>query len=80
MLWFITILYKHTLHLITRSSTQHALHTQLMASSGGKIKWLSDLDKFVLVSNFEKRGWIKGSSEGNIIMYVSIVSILPIHL
>lgn len=34
-----------------------------MASSGGKIKWLSDLDKFVLVSNFEKRGWIKGSSE-----------------
>jgi hypothetical protein len=30
----------------------------------GRVKWLSDLDKFVLVSNFEKRGWIKGSSEG----------------
>jgi tubulin polyglutamylase TTLL1 len=29
----------------------------------GRVKWLSDLDKFVLVSNFEKRGWIKGSSE-----------------
>lgn len=29
-----------------------------------RVKWLSDLDKFVLVSNFERRGWTKGSSEG----------------
>ena len=29
-----------------------------------RIKWLTDLDKFVLVSNFEKRGWTKGSFDG----------------
>lgn len=37
-----------------------------MASGGGlslRVKWLSDLDKAVLHSNFEKRGWAKGTSE-----------------
>lgn len=32
--------------------------------SAGRVKWISDLEKNVLLSNFEKRGWIKGSSEG----------------
>ena len=39
----------------------------MMASGGGlslRVKWLSDLDKAVLHSNFEKRGWAKGTSEG----------------
>ena len=37
-----------------------------MASSGtgSRVKWISDLDKNVLTTNFEKRGWVKGSSEG----------------
>ena len=34
------------------------------------IKWLSDLDKTVLMCNFEKRGWINGSVEGR---FVSIM-------
>ena len=28
------------------------------------VRWLSDLEKTVIVSNFEKRGWAKGSAEG----------------
>ena len=38
--------------------------SNLGPASLGRIKWLSDLEKFVLLSNFERRGWIKGSSEG----------------
>lgn len=36
-----------------------------MASSwsSSRVKWISDLDKNVLSTNFEKRGWVKGSSE-----------------
>ena len=34
------------------------------SGSSGRVKWLSDLDKTVLVSNFDRRGWVKGSSEG----------------
>ena len=33
-------------------------------SSSVRVRWLSDLDKTVLVSNFDRRGWAKGSSEG----------------
>ena len=33
-------------------------------SSSARVKWLSDQEKNVLMSNFEKRGWVKGSSEG----------------
>jgi len=39
-----------------------------MATGGGgtsRMKWITDLEKTVLLSNFEKRGWAKGSSEGN---------------
>ena len=32
--------------------------------SASRLKWLSDQEKSVLISNFEKRGWVKGSSEG----------------
>ena len=37
-----------------------------MASSwtSSRVRWISDLDKNVLSTNFEKRGWVKGSSEG----------------
>ena len=31
-----------------------------------RIKWLSDLDKTVLMCNFEKRGWINGSVDGRL--------------
>ena len=30
------------------------------------VKWASDMDKFVLSSNFDKRGWIKGSVESEL--------------
>ena len=38
-----------------------------MATAGGgssRMKWITDLEKTVLLSNFEKRGWVRGSSEG----------------
>lgn len=36
------------------------------AGGGGSrvVRWLTDLDKTAIVSNFEKRGWVKGSLEG----------------
>ena len=34
------------------------------SSSSSRVKWLTDLDKSAIVSNFEKRGWVKGSLEG----------------
>ena len=50
----------------TRQLVLHQL-TQTMAvaaTAGNRVKWLTDLDKFVIVSNFEKRGWVKASTEG----------------
>lgn len=41
----------------------------MAVSSGARLKWISDLDKSVLVSNFEKRGWVKGSFEGQCLPY-----------
>ncbi len=35
-------------------------------SSAARVRWLSDQEKAVLLANFEKRGWVKGSSEGQI--------------
>lgn len=35
-----------------------------IAYNSSRMKWISDLEKNVLTSNFEKRGWVKGSSEG----------------
>ena len=35
-----------------------------LVGSGARVKWLTDLDKSAIVSNFEKRGWVKGSLEG----------------
>lgn len=32
--------------------------------SGMKLKWKSDFDKQCVIHNFEKRGWIKATSEG----------------
>ena len=29
-----------------------------------KMKWVSDIDRTVLVSNFERLGWVRGSTEG----------------
>jgi len=31
----------------------------------GKVKWVSDIDRTVLVSNFERLGWVRGSTEGH---------------
>ena len=42
---------------------------EYMATAGGgssRIKWITDLEKTVLLSNFEKRGWMRGSSEGRV--------------
>ena len=33
------------------------------SSSGGRVKCLNDWDNMVLISNFKRRGWVKGSSE-----------------
>jgi tubulin polyglutamylase TTLL1 len=30
-----------------------------MAASGGRVKFCTDMEKSVLVENFEKRGWIR---------------------
>ena len=29
------------------------------------MKWVSDIDRTVLVSNFERLGWVRGSTEGH---------------
>jgi len=29
-----------------------------------KMKWVSDIDRTVLVSNFERLGWVRGTTEG----------------
>lgn len=33
-------------------------------SSAFKLKWKTDLDKQVIIQNFEKRGWVKCSGDG----------------
>ena len=30
-----------------------------------KMKWISDIDRTVLASNFERLGWIRGTTEGH---------------
>lgn len=30
-----------------------------------KLKWKTDLDKQVIIQNYEKRGWQKATGEGN---------------
>ena len=37
-----------------------------MAVALPKVKWASDMDKFVLSSNFDKRGWVRGSVESEL--------------
>lgn len=32
--------------------------------SSTKLKWKTDLDKQVIIQNFEKRGWLKSQGEG----------------
>ena len=49
-----------------------------MATAGGgssRMKWITDLEKTVLLSNFEKRGWVRGSSEGRIFCDVKQLSV-----
>ena len=29
-----------------------------------KLKWKTDLDKQVIIQNFEKRGWLKSQGDG----------------
>lgn len=55
-----------------RVAHAHSVTFENMAGGGGgergggcsRVKWLTDLEKTVIVSNFEKRGWVKGSFEG----------------
>ena len=37
-----------------------------LPTSAKTVKWASDMDKFVLCSNFNKRGWVKGSVESEL--------------
>ena len=49
------------------AETTCAVYLDCMATAGGgssRLKWITDLEKTVLLSNFEKRGWVRGSSEG----------------
>ena len=39
------------------------------------MKWITDLEKTVLLSNFEKRGWVRGSSEGRVFCDVMELSL-----
>ena len=48
-----------------------------MAAAGGgssRMKWITDLEKTVLLSNFEKRGWMRGSSEGRVFCDLEVAS------
>ena len=38
-----------------------------------KVKWESDLEKYVLLSNFDKRGWVRGSYESQ---YLKLLCLL----
>ena len=40
------------------------------------MKWITDLEKTVLLSNFEKRGWARGSSEGRVSCDLSLFRLL----
>ena len=42
-------------------------------NSNTKLKWRTDLDKQVIIQNFEKRGWIKSQGEGGRCKYQIIV-------
>lgn len=40
--------------------------------SSTKLKWKTDLDKQVIIQNFEKRGWIKAQGEGKTFTILNI--------
>lgn len=37
-------------------SPKKSIRSRIMA---GKVKWVTDIEKSVLINNFEKRGWIQ---------------------
>ena len=39
------------------------------------IKWIADFEKSCIVTNFEKRGWVKGSA-GNYILHSRVLMML----
>lgn len=44
---------------------RHLIDFEKMAGpTVSRVKWLTDQEKTVIVSNFEKRGWVKGTLEG----------------
>ena len=42
--------------------------------SSTKLKWKTDLDKQVIIQNFEKRGWIKANGEGGTVFTHIVIS------
>jgi len=42
-------------------------------NSNTKLKWRTDLDKQVIIQNFEKRGWIKSQGEGGSFTFLIIL-------
>ena len=43
-----------------------------MAASGGRVKFCTDMEKSVLVENFEKRGWIRVDQDGMVSVSTSV--------
>lgn len=42
--------------LLTFPTSTTLISSRIMA---GKVKWVTDIEKSVLINNFEKRGWIQ---------------------
>lgn len=42
--------------LLTFPTSHTLISSRIMA---GKVKWVTDIEKSVLINNFEKRGWIQ---------------------
>lgn len=42
--------------LVDDSQPEPLLSCRMMA---GKVKWVTDIEKSVLINNFEKRGWVQ---------------------
>jgi hypothetical protein len=42
--------------MVTFPSVRTGVSSRIMA---GRVKWVTDIEKSVLINNFEKRGWIQ---------------------
>uniref|UniRef100_A0A8D0DZ73 Uncharacterized protein n=1 Tax=Salvator merianae TaxID=96440 RepID=A0A8D0DZ73_SALMN len=46
----------------------------------GKVKWVTDIEKSVLINNFEKRGWIQVSENEDEFLLTLCLSLLCYQL